>query len=630
VTEFLDVWLAAAGAAHLTAVALLALFGVRDRLPAWIGALFVYGAACLVGVWAGGSTATSIGIALAFAVAGAAITVATRTSARGLSIPGSLVWVTLLIFTAVSSAWGAAFLFSLDVSPMTKAALVLTALLVIVALPSSVVQTYEGWEAALRVRWRRAKDPLAMFDGVGPRVSIHVPIHEEPPDVVIATLNRLASLDYANFEVLVIDNNTSDESLWAPVRDRCYQLGPAFRFFHIEGIAGAKAGALNFALGRTDPAAELVGVVDADYQVDSDWLARTVGYFENPWMGFVQCPHAYRDFEHSRFGRMANIEYKVFFDTSMVSYNERGAALTVGTMSLIKRSALEHVGGWSTWCLTEDSELSIRIHAAGYLSVYLSRPMGRGLIPDTFAGYRRQRFRWTYGPVQELRAHARLFLPQRIATPSALSTPQRVHHGNHGLDVAMISARFLALPAMALAAASMVAHKEVVGMPFALWIASTCLVVSSVAMRFIVGRRCVGASIPQILASLVAYLSLGLTIQIASLKSLLGRPATWQRTSKFESQPNMKRALRATLAETVLGVACLTVAATGFVLVPERGIAMMILIGIAVLGLSYLTAPIVAVIADLDLRTIDLANVITLPDPSAETSSEDRAVQVHG
>jgi len=285
--------------------------------------------------------------------------------------------------------------------------------------------------------------------------------------VVIATLDRLAALDYPNFEVLVVDNNTLDPELWQPVRSHCSALGDRFRFLHVEGLTGAKAGALNWALPHTDPAAELIAVVDADYQVEPEWLRCTVGYFDdNPLMGFVQCPHAYRDYEHSRFGRWANWEYSVFFQAGMVSLNEHNAGLTVGTMSVIRRQALEEVGGWAEWCLTEDSELAVRIHAAGYDSVYLTARYGRGLIPETFRAYRRQRFRWTYGPVQEFRRHWRLFLPLRLGgTPSRLTRAQKLHHANHGIDVICVGLRALTIPLGAGSAASMLLHHERIPVP---------------------------------------------------------------------------------------------------------------------------------------------------------------------
>lgn len=596
----LDGWLAFAALAHLASVSVLVFERrfARDGIGMMISGLVAVAAGAGGTVWATGSVWVVVPATVALGA-----TVGLLSRFRGLRPSGRVVWATFLVLSAVSAAWGAVFLLSLGLSVPTMATLWLAAVLVAVTLPPSIVQTYEAWEVLLRRDWKR---PRAALPGPGvrmPRVSIHVPVHAEPPEVAIATLDRLAALDYPNFEVLVIDNNTADPRLWVPVRDRCEQLGVRFRFFHVEGIEGAKAGALNYALAHTDPNAELIGVVDADYQVRPDWLSRTVGFFADPTMGFVQCPHAYRGFHARRFGRMANLEYRVFFETSMVSYNERGAALTVGTMSLVRRDVLERVGGWATWCLTEDSELSIRIHALGCNSVYLNEPFGRGLIPDTFADYKKQRFRWTYGPVQELRHHLRLFLPGRAGRRSALTLTQRVHHGNHGLDVALIGVRFCALPVTACAALSMVIHHEVVPVPLALWIAATSLVLSSLAMRWFVYRAVVRATLAQAVGAVIAYLALGHAIHMASLRALFARPATWQRTNKFPSRSGMRGALRAARTETILALSSLTFAAVGLAVLPERGLATMLLIGLALLGLTYLSAPAVALIADHDLRS---------------------------
>ena len=152
-------------------------------------------------------------------------------------------------------------------------------------------------------------------------------------------------------------------------------------------MPGAKAGALNFALWQTAPDAELVGVVDSDYQAEPDFLERLVGYFDDPKIGFVQTPHDYREWQDSLYQRMCYWEYRRFLETTMVSFNEWDAAITVGTMCVIRCKALEEAGGWAEWCLTEDSELAVRIHALGYSGVYLTTTFGRGLIPETFEGY---------------------------------------------------------------------------------------------------------------------------------------------------------------------------------------------------------------------------------------------------
>src|SRR3546814_18730083 len=101
-----------------------------------------------------------------------------------------------------------------------------------------------------------------------PKVSIHVPIYNEPPEMVKQTLAALARLNYVNYEVLVVDNNTKDEAVWRPVEAFCAELGPTFRFVHLPSWPGFKAGALNFAMQPTAPAAAAVGGNDR-HQVET-------------------------------------------------------------------------------------------------------------------------------------------------------------------------------------------------------------------------------------------------------------------------------------------------------------------------------------------------------------------------
>src|SRR2546426_876867 len=75
-----------------------------------------------------------------------------------------------------------------------------------------------------------------------PFVSIHVPAHNEPPELLMQTLRSLSRIHWSNYEVLVIDNNTADPLLWRPVEAFCRELGPRFRFFHVENLKGFKAG----------------------------------------------------------------------------------------------------------------------------------------------------------------------------------------------------------------------------------------------------------------------------------------------------------------------------------------------------------------------------------------------------
>ncbi len=257
-----------------------------------------------------------------------------------------------------------------------------------------------------RVQRRRPVIAPAPAGAPLPKVSIHLPICNEPPHMVRQTLDALARLDYADFEVLVIDNNTTDPALWEPVAEHCARLGARFRFFHLGRWPGFKAGALNFAMAHTAPDAEVIGVLDSDYLVDADWLRCMVPQFANPRVGFVQSPQDYHDNDGSFFKRLMFWEYAGFFQLGMVNRNERNAIIQHGTMSLVRRTALEEGGNWSEWTITEDAELGLRLFRAGWEAVYAPRSFGRGVMPDDFAAFRKQRFRWAYGAMQIVRGHA--------------------------------------------------------------------------------------------------------------------------------------------------------------------------------------------------------------------------------
>lgn len=269
----------------------------------------------------------------------------------------------------------------------TLAATLLIVPAVLFAALLFVTETVE-WAVSL---WRRRRmAPPSDNLIIPPRVSIHVPTHNEPPAMVIQTLSALARLDYPNFEVIVLDNNTRDERLWRPVEACCRGLGPNFRFFHFDNVKGFKAGALNKALALTDPAAEYVAVLDSDYVVTPGWLRTVMPAFAERRIAVVQAPQDYRDDSDSLFKSLCYQEYTTFFRVGMVERNEHNAIIQHGTMCVIRRRALEEVGGWAEWCITEDTELGLRLFEAGYQAFYTPDTMGCGLMPDSYEASLRQ------------------------------------------------------------------------------------------------------------------------------------------------------------------------------------------------------------------------------------------------
>ncbi|MBU1233597.1 MAG: glycosyltransferase, partial [Proteobacteria bacterium] len=253
---------------------------------------------------------------------------------------------------------------------------------------------------------RRELKAVDVSDADLPMVSIHVPAYNEPPDMLIKTLDALAALDYPRYEVIVIDNNTKDAEIWQPLEKHCSILGEKFRFFHKSPLAGFKAGALNFALKETAPDATIIAVIDSDYCVVPTWLRELVPQFTQADVAIVQAPQDYRDSNETLFKTICFAEYRGFFHIGMITRNERNAIIQHGTMTMVRRSCLEEVGGWSERTITEDAELGLMIFSAGYQAVYTSRSYGKGLMPDSFLDYKNQRFRWAYGAMQILRHHA--------------------------------------------------------------------------------------------------------------------------------------------------------------------------------------------------------------------------------
>ena len=190
---------------------------------------------------------------------------------------------------------------------------------------------------------------------------MHIPAYNEPPELLIETIKAAEAIDYPDFEVVVIDNNTEDPAVWEPVQEYCRDR-PRVKFVHVAPWPGYKAGACNLALRRyTDPRAEIIGLVDADDLVQPHYLRETAPYFCDPDVGFVQTFEGNREFEGSPYYTACVDSYQAFYLSIMSSRNERDTVPFVGTMGLFRRSALTAIGGWNEWCICEDTEASLRV-----------------------------------------------------------------------------------------------------------------------------------------------------------------------------------------------------------------------------------------------------------------------------
>ncbi len=392
------------------------------------------------------------------------------------------------------------------------------------------------WAEALWVKQRRREFiPVNLPDDDLSKVSIHVPTYNEPPELLRQTLQALAQLDYPDYEVIVIDNNTKDPAIWQPVEAVCQELGERFHFYHVDPLSGYKAGALNFALRHTDPQAQIVAVIDSDYIVDPGWLRELTPQFKNDQVAIVQAPQDYRDFDESAFKAMCFSEYRGFFFIGMVTRNERNAIIQHGTMTMIRKSVLEEIGGWGEWCITEDAELGLRIFEQGHEAVYISQSYGRGLMPDTFNDYKKQRYRWAYGAIQILKHHWRSLLTRN---KTHLTYGQRYHFMagwlpwiGDGINL------FFTVAAISWSIAMMVAPKFADPPLIIFAILPVSLFCFKIAKIIYLYRTTVMASLKHTISAAWAGLALSHTIAMAIVEGLFTKRKPFFRTPKLK-RPN--------------------------------------------------------------------------------------------
>ena len=382
-----------------------------------------------------------------------------------------------------------------------------------------------------------------------PFVSVHVPCYAEPPEMVIKTLDSLANLNYPNYEVILIDNNTKQPKLWKPLEEHCKKLGEKFRFYHVDSLPGAKAGALNMALKLTSPKATIIAVLDSDFIAEPNFLSDNVPFFKNPRLGFVQTCHDYHSWQHSTYQRACYFECGIHFRCEMPALSEWDAAYTVGTMNLFRREALEKAGGWAEWCLTEDSEVAVRVHALGYEGYYLPTTHGRGVIPETFENYKIQRFRWTGGPVQQFKKHWRLYLQK-----SPMTAVQKATELAHSLSLLfMYSTYFMvSLPLLALFLWLTVAKGHLFLIPYSILLLIPVGIVRSLIANW-VAIRIQGGNLKDYFFSSIAGRSLTFTRYKAVFSALFFKKLKWKRTDKFHYGSNWKRAFYSARFEVLVG-----------------------------------------------------------------------------
>lgn len=260
-------------------------------------------------------------------------------------------------------------------------------------------------QAAWETRLNHPFDPSFM-----PPVDIYITIAGESAKVVEKTLRAASQIDYPDFHVYLLnDGYVAKKSNWQDIEELAKRYDPKKVTCITRRIAGgAKAGNINHAMTKTK--APFIAVLDCDHIPARYFLKRMAGYFIDPKLAFVQSPQYYKNHVNSFVANAAWQQQTLFFGPICRGKDRSNALFMCGTNMLIRRQALDDVGGMSTASITEDMLTSLLMHARGWRSVYEPHILARGLAPEDLGSFSSQQYRWARGSLEVLLKYNPLWL----------------------------------------------------------------------------------------------------------------------------------------------------------------------------------------------------------------------------
>ncbi len=245
------------------------------------------------------------------------------------------------------------------------------------------------------LRSRQADHLMPWVERNQPSAAIWIPTYNEPERMVRRAILTCLNLSYTNRTIWVLDDGHRPT-----IAQLAAELGVGY--LSREGNAHRKAGNLNHALANST--GEFIVVFDCDFMPFPDFLHRTLGFFSDEKVALVQTPQHYfqAEFHNRNLGlevvMPSDLDY--FFRYLEVIRDRANAVICCGTSYVVRRRALEQIGGYVTSCLIEDHQTSTKLLTRGWSIRYLNEVLSMGEVPRTFADFLDQRLRWMQGNIQ--------------------------------------------------------------------------------------------------------------------------------------------------------------------------------------------------------------------------------------
>lgn len=266
---------------------------------------------------------------------------------------------------------------------------------------SMIVYAFYMHFATLHKRRKLRKNPQIINENYKPLVTVMVPAHNEE-SVITKTIDNLLAMDYENFELIVIDDRSEDNTA-SVIKDIESKNEKVKALIRDKNAFPGKSAVLNDALKIAK--GEAILVFDADARVESDFLSKLIVHLEPEDVGAVQARKVIRNKDYNFLTRCQNNEYTLDAHFQIGRDAVKGAVELRGNGELIKRTALEDIGGWNEETITDDLDMSTQLHIKGWDVRFCPETIvtEEGVI--YLMPLYRQRRRWLEGSIRRYLEH---------------------------------------------------------------------------------------------------------------------------------------------------------------------------------------------------------------------------------
>jgi cellulose synthase/poly-beta-1,6-N-acetylglucosamine synthase-like glycosyltransferase len=234
-----------------------------------------------------------------------------------------------------------------------------------------------------------------------PQVTVQLPVYNEMY-VASRLVQAAARLDYPadRLEIQVLDDSSDETaSILAEQIGRLRDAGLDIQHLRRDKRVGFKSGALAYGLARAK--GEFLAIFDADFLPPPDFLQRTLPYFSDPQIGFVQARWGHVNRDYSLLTRLQSLSLDAHFMIEQYARSQAGYVFNFnGTAGVWRRATIESAGGWNSNTLTEDLDLTYRAYLKGWKGAFLRELEVPAELPVSFSAYRRQQHRWARGSLE--------------------------------------------------------------------------------------------------------------------------------------------------------------------------------------------------------------------------------------